>query len=129
MCPFPGNDHSIKPDPEIDKWYLDYGPLMIAMKRRKWILEPHVISVKNNLAKANLFSIPKGLYIPVVYAKKGVTNAIVTFKNVGGGKIKSCKVYSPGKKEPATIEFTVDNDNVTINVPIERGCGIVVVNK
>ncbi len=129
MCPFPGNDHSIRPSPEIDKWYLDYGLLMIAMKERKWILEPHVISVKNNLAKANLFSIPKGFYIPVVYAKKGVTNSIVTFKNVGGGKIKSCQVYSPGKNDPTTIDFTADRDNITINVPIERGCGIVVVNK
>ena len=129
MCPFPGNDHSIKPDPEIDKWYIDYGPLMIAMKGRKWILEPHVISVKNNLAKANLFSIPKGFYIPVVYGKKGVANAMVTFKNVGGGKIKFCQVYSPGKKEPAIIEFTANRDNITVNVPIERGCGIVVVNK
>ncbi|MEO9023091.1 MAG: hypothetical protein ABI237_06530 [Ginsengibacter sp.] len=129
MCPFPGNDHSIKPDPEIDKWYLDYGPLMIAMKGRKWVLEPHVISVKDNLAKANLFLIPKGLYIPVVYAKKGTMNIIVTFKNVGGGKIKSCQVYSPGKKEPTTVEFTANKGNITINVPIERGCGIVVVNK
>jgi len=129
MCPFPGNDHSIQPDLNVDKWYIDYGPLMIAMKRRKWILEPHVISVKNNLAKANLFSIPKGFYIPVVYAKKGVGNAMVTFKNVGGGKIKFCQVYSPGKKEPAIIEFTANRDNITVNVPIERSCGIVVVNK
>ena len=108
MCPFPGNNHSIQPNPDVDKWYLEYGPLMIAMKRRKWILEPHVIWVKDDVAKANIFSIPKGLFIPVVYAKEGVTEARVTFKNVGGGKIISCLVYSPGKEKPIPVEFILN---------------------
>ncbi len=129
MCPFPNNDHSIRPDPYVDKAYLDYGPLMIAMKGRKWIMEPHVISVKDNLAKANIFSIPKGFYIPVVYAEKGLSSVEVTFENVGGGKITSCVVYHPGKEEPTPVEFTVNKGKVTINVPVVRRCGVVVVNK
>ncbi|GAH82947.1 unnamed protein product, partial [marine sediment metagenome] len=28
MVPFPGNDHSILPNESIEKYYLDYGPLL-----------------------------------------------------------------------------------------------------
>ncbi len=68
MGPFPGNDHSLRPGEWVDKRYLDYGPHMTAMRGRKWMLEPHVIRVPDADARANIFDVPGGDVIPVVYA-------------------------------------------------------------
>ena len=55
MAPFPQNDHSLLPNPHADSLFMDYGPLFEAIRGRKWVLLPHAISVKEDLAKANLF--------------------------------------------------------------------------
>lgn len=129
MCPFPGNDHSIHPSPDIDKLYLEYGPAMIAMKERKWVLEPHVIRVSDNAAKANIFSVPNGFFVPVVYAREGVQKVAVTISHKDAGEINSCVVYHPGKDEATELTFQRTGNSITLDVPIERGCGIVVLNK
>ena len=36
--PFPGNDHTITPDAAIEKYYLDYGMLLNALKGREWLV-------------------------------------------------------------------------------------------
>lgn len=127
MAPFPGNDHSIAPDPFTDKLYLDYGPLMLAMKERKWILEPHAISVKDNAAKVNIFTVPQGYAIPVVYAKPGIKTANITFQNTSGKGISSCMVYLPGKEEPVRVKFKRSKTSITMDVPLERGGAMVLV--
>ena len=34
-APFPGADHTIAPDPWAEKCFLDYGPLLAAIRGRK----------------------------------------------------------------------------------------------
>jgi hypothetical protein len=124
MCPFPGNDHSIHPDPEVDQAYLDYGPLMQLMKSKQWVLEPHVVSVKDYAAKANLFKTPQGYSIPVVYGKGDF--AEVSIRNLQDIKtLTSCSVYHPGKDIPVKIALTVDGDAIIIKVPLHRNCAMV----
>lgn len=57
MCPFPDNDHSIAPNPYVDKYYLDYGHLLNMMKGREWVLLPDLVNVPDNDAKANIFKV------------------------------------------------------------------------
>jgi hypothetical protein len=127
MCPFPGNDHSISPDPFTDQLYLDYGPLMLAMKERSWVLKPHAVSVKDNAAKVNMFNVPQGYAIPVMYAVHGIQAAKVTFQNTSGKEIVSCEVYHPGKEQPVLVKFKQKGSSVILDVPVERGCGMLVV--
>ena len=124
MCPFPGNDHSIQPDPEVDQFYLDYGPLMQGMKSRQWVLEPHVVSVENDLAKANIFKIPDGYSIPVVYGD-GDRVRVKLSNMFDLNKQTSCAVYHPGKERPVEIILSKSGKDWHIDVPLERGCAMI----
>ncbi|MDD2764870.1 MAG: hypothetical protein PHE83_12955 [Opitutaceae bacterium] len=58
MAPFPGNDHSLLPSAWVDRQYLDYGPLLDALRGKKWVLRPHAVEAVNHAAKVNLFQVP-----------------------------------------------------------------------
>ena len=124
MCPFPGNDHSIQPDAEVDRFYLDYGPLMQWMKSRQWVLEPHVISVENDLAKANIFKIPDGYSIPVVYGESDRVR--VRLSNIHDlNRQTTCLAYHPGKERPVAVNLSKAGKDWYIDVPLERGCAMI----
>jgi hypothetical protein len=124
MCPYPGNDHSIHPDPEVDQFYLDYGPLMKWMQNRQWVLVPHVISVENNLAKANIFKIPGGYSIPVVYGEGGQVR--VKIADVEGLNEQTTSVaYYPGKEIPVELKASKTGNAWYVDVPLERGCAMI----
>ena len=58
--PMPGADHAISEDRRVDWCYLDYGPLLAAIRGKPWVLKPHIISAANRAAHANLFEVPGG---------------------------------------------------------------------
>lgn len=127
MCPYPGNDHSIQPSDTVDAYYLQYGPLMKLMQQRKWILSANPVSVKNDAAKANIFSVPEGYLIPVVYGKEKKVQLSIRppaiFDNM------KCLVYYPGSNAPLELDFQENGDLIIINVDLNRGCGMVVLKK
>ncbi len=127
MCPFPGNDHSLGPDSTVDQLYLDYGKLMAFMKERKWVLKPHIVEVEGNNAKVNIFEIPGGYSLPVVYAGKGASFIKIIIKD--GDFIKNarnCVAYHPGKEQPIpVIVKKISKDQLVLEVPVYRGCAMV----
>jgi len=124
MAPFPGNDHSIRPDEWTDKQYLDYGPLLSLMRGKKWVLEPHCIDVTDNQAKVNLFKVPDGYVIPVVF---GQSDKVVTVnvRNVPGISKVVCNAIYPGKKEIVSLKSKKGSGYLQIEVPLIRGCAMV----
>lgn len=123
MCPFPNNDHSIRPSEDIDKFYLDYGPLMKLMQGGEWVLKPHVVSTKDNLAKVNIFKIKGGYSIPVMYGEKDIIEvALNDVDGLEGGF--SCKAYYPGRDQPTDLEYKKEGKIITLNVPLVRGCAM-----
>ena len=124
MCPFPGNDHSIHPDDEVDQLYLDYGPLMKLMQGRQWVLDAHAVAVENNLAKTNLFKIPGGYSIPVVYGEE--SRVRVKIANIEGlDKLTTCVAYHPGKETPVDLRLSRTGNAWYVDVPLERGCAMI----
>ena len=124
MCPFPNNDHSITQSPDVDQFYLDYGPLMKLMQGREWVLKPHVVSVKDQMAKVNIFKIKDGYSIPVVYGKKD--NIELNINDLDGLKDGfSCQAWHPGIEKPVTVEYKKEGKTITLNVPMKRGCAMV----
>ena len=123
MCPFPGNNHSILPDAEVEQIYLDYAPLMKLMQNRQWVLAPHAVSVENNLAKANIFKIPDGYSIPVVY---GETDKVcVKITNIEElSKQTTCVAYYPGKETPVKLKMSKTGYVWYVDVPLERCCAM-----
>ncbi len=123
MCPFPNNDHSITQSPDIDQFYLDYGPLMKLMQEREWVLKPHVVSSKDHLARVNIFKIKDGYSIPVVYGEK--ENVEVELNNVDDLKDGfSCLAYHPGSEQPVKVEYIKEGKKIILNVPLIRGCAM-----
>ncbi len=123
MCPFPNNDHSITQSPDIDQFYLDYGPLMKLMQGREWVLKPHVASSKDQLAKVNVFKIRGGYSIPVVYAEKD--NIELVLNDLDGLKERfSCLAYHPGSDQPVEVAYKKEGKMITLNVPVIRGCAM-----
>ncbi len=126
-APFPGNDHTIRPSEQLDKWYLDYGPLLDLMRGKKWVLEPHVIEVEGG-AKANLFAVPGGYALPVVFGGKA-ENARVTIRKPSAlakwPPKPVVQAFHPGSDQPVTLTATVKGDLLKLTVPLVRGCAMV----
>ena len=125
--PFPENDHSILPDPWIDEYFLDYGPLFSSLKERKWILIDHVIRVEGDKAKANLFEAPAGFVIPVVL---GGTNENARIhiaklpKQYDRGDL-TVRIIYPGETVWKTIGTISGDQPIDLDVPLIRGCAVV----
>ena len=124
--PMKGADHSIAPDPWSDRYFLDYGPLLAAMRGKKWVLRPHAISVSKRAALANLFEVPGGYSIPITFAGdvKSVTASLRNFPP-DGQRIISMTALHPGQDQPTTLHAQTLGRDLEIAVPVERGCAVV----
>ena len=123
MCPFPNNDHSISQSPDVDQFYLDYGPLMNLMQGREWVLKPHVIKASDDLARVNLFKVKGGYSIPVVYGRKN--NIEVVLNDVDGlNDGFKCLAWHPGSQLPVAIKYRKTGKTFILNVPLKRGCAM-----
>jgi hypothetical protein len=122
MAPFPGNDHSLAPGEWVDRQYLDYGPLLEAMRGKKWVLAPHAVEVTGGSARANLFEVPGGYVIPLVF---GGGNARVRVSGVGpqarGWRAES---LFPGETEWRPVRVRTQRGAVAADVPLRRGCAM-----
>ncbi|MCF7568810.1 hypothetical protein L3X37_10605 [Sabulilitoribacter arenilitoris] len=117
MAPFPANDHALLPDEEVDQLYLDYGQLLKVMKGKNWVLEPGVIKVVGNKAKANIFKTDSGIIIPVTFGQDNV----VTLKVKGIKNTDKIEIIHPGEKEWTTIKTSRGR----LKIPLKRGCAMV----
>jgi hypothetical protein len=127
MAPFPQNDHSLMPSPAADRIYLDYGPMFLAMRGRKWVLWPHPVSVQGSPAKVNMFEIPDGYLISVTFGGPD-SDSVVTVRGVPGiapGKKLRCQIIHPGESDWTASDVITRGNEVTLNVPVRRGCALV----
>ena len=123
MCPFPNNDHSISQSPDVDRFYEDYGPLMKLMQGREWVLKPHVISVRDGLARVNLFKIKGGYSIPLVYGRQDQVEVVLDDPD-GLKEGFKCLAWYPGSGIPVIIEYRKTGKRFILNVPLVRGCAM-----
>jgi len=123
MAPFPGNDHSLQPSDWVDAQYLAYGPLLDAIRGRRWVLHPHAIEVEGNSAKANLFAVPNGFVAPITFAGEADHIRIVVR---GIAEPAAVTVLHPGAENPAKPrEIQSVADGFELDVPVVRGCALV----
>ncbi len=125
MCPFPGNDHALQPDPVIDQLYLDYGTMMSQLKEKQWVLEQGIIEAEG--AKANIFKTKNGYAIPVVYGESDHAVIKLRLRHFLQKGIVF-KVIHPGVEKPISITPTINKDVLTFNIPLIRGAAMLVSN-
>ncbi len=128
-APYPENDHSIQPDPLMDRLYAEYGPLMSALRGKKWVLAPHAIEVQNSIAKANLFEVPDGYAAPVVFGGRA-ESVTLKIRNVPGmAKGMRFTALLPGVPQQQPIDVAWEHGTLTLRVPLKNGCAMVIAEK
>ena len=124
MAPYPQNDHSILPSAFADKVYLDYGPLFIGIRGRKWVLLPHVISVTGGMAKGNIFRVGKDYVAPVMFGGKAPIAQVTLSGLIPPGVAARCEVLHPGETTWKACKFVRTAGRITADVPLSRGCAL-----
>jgi hypothetical protein len=128
-APYPLNDHLVLPDRWLEDRYMEYGPLMDAMRGKKWVLEPHCIEIEAHEAKANLFEVPGGWVAPITFGPKEGTVKVVLRNLPGLTKGLHCEALLPGEERPQTVQTFLRNGTLELRVPLKRGCSMVKITK
>ena len=123
-APYPNNNHCINPEPEADRLYLDYGPLLQAMRGKKWVLTPHCVETSTPGVKANLFQVPGGYALPVTFGGSAET-ATVHVRNLKGLAKAKCQALLPGADSAVPIPTTFKDGVLELQIPLKRGCAMV----
>lgn len=125
-APVPYNNHTILPSEFVDKWYLDYGPLLNELSGRTWVLKPHVIRVLNPNARANIFKVPSGYSIPVVSDEKELSQVTLELNAPEwfSAKTPTAEVLHPGSENSVAVIPTYNDEWLVLKVPLVRGCGL-----
>lgn len=128
-APYPGNNHCIAPSPWTDEQYLAYGPLLDAIRGKRWVLLPHCVEAVGNAAKVNLFEVPNGYAIPVTYA--GQAKSVEVLLRGIQGLSDKCKIEAihPGIQGPVPAGLRHEGAAVVLTVPLHRGCAMVCIKK
>jgi hypothetical protein len=123
-APYPHNNHTITPSPGIDDIYLAYGHLFQAMRRRRWVLEPHCIETRTVDAKVNLFAVPDGYVAPVTFGANA-SEAVVLVRGIEGLRDLKAEVLLPGAAEPIAVRGKLQDSTLELRIPLARGCAMV----
>ncbi len=126
-APVTGNDHTIPPSDFAEPYYLDYGPLLDALRGKKWVLQPHVIEVEGNTAKANIFEVSSGVFvIPVTFGGKAASARIILHELPAPSSATQWKAETiyPGNTA-WTVMGTIDHqDTLSVEISLQRGCAL-----
>jgi hypothetical protein len=125
-APYPGNHHCIHPNSWADKYYLDYGPLLDAIRGKKWVLRPHVVEVVEQKARANLFEVPGGYALPVTFGGQASAATVVVkgLPRRGGQNRFRIEVIHPGESTSTSLSAVDDGQQLRIEAPLRRGCAM-----
>jgi len=121
-APYRYNNHCINPEAAADQLYLDYGPLLTAMRGKKWVLTPHC--VESDTAKVNLFEVPSGYAVPVTFAGTAIT-VKVRVRDIPGLGNATFLVVHPGVDMAQVLTATHKDGTLELTVPVLRGCAMV----
>ena len=89
------------------------------------MLTPHVIRVKDQTAKANLFKTDAGYVIPVIHGAEPF--AQIHLQNIDLGNMISCYVIYPGGRSTPAFADRDGSQGWKIRIPLKRRCAMVVI--
>ena len=127
-APYPWNNHCLTPEASADQEFLDYGPLLDAMRGKKWVLAPHCVATTTPGVKVNLFAVPGGYALPVTFGGQAGF-ADVAVQNLPGLEACKCSALQPGVAAAVALTATVHGGKLTLRVPLQRGCALVLLRK
>lgn len=129
MAPFPGNDHSLAPDPQVETFFLDYGPMLEAIKGRRWVLSPHAAAVSDKNARVNAFETVEGYAIPVVFGGEHSRIRLTLHLENFQAADHEFSCLLPGGEKVENIPYEENKPEVSVSLPLQRGCGMLLIRK
>lgn len=127
-APIQGNDHTIKPDTAIEKYYFDYGQMLLALKGRKWLFHPNAITLADTNMKANIFEVGGNqVLIPVINggeSKKAQMRLSLPDRYLAKSMWKISVMY-PGSTKWEFVEAIKSSKQVSLDIDLQRGCVLV----
>lgn len=123
-APYPWNNHCITPEQSADRLFLDYGPLLDALRGKNWALAPHCIKTRTPGVKVNLFQVPGGHVAPVTFGGTNET-AVIQIRNLPNIAGVKCDELQPGVETPLPLQSHFKDGVLEITVPLKRGCALV----
>lgn len=124
-APYPGNHHAMQPEPAAERLYLDYGPLLDAMRGKKWVLAAHCIRCGDGEAKVNLFAVPHGYALPVTFGRAPQVQMRLSGLALGGAGPARVEALQPGEAAAVPLDAQYRNGILQLTVPLKRGCAMV----
>jgi hypothetical protein len=124
--PFPGNDHTVGPDPKLEALLAQYGPMFDALRGRAWVLTENPVAVDGDVARANVFQVPGGFVAPVVHGGQA-REAAVRLRNLPlPAEVREMKgwVLTLGEGEWKELPLKREGGAWTFTVPLGRGCAL-----
>jgi hypothetical protein len=154
IAPYPSNNHCLGPSAEgqnmVKNLYatgkdnqfiptpaaaaspeglsMAYGPLLTAMRGKKWVLAPHCVETATPNVKVNLFEVPGGYVLPVSFGGKA-ESATVQIRNIPGLEELKAVALHPGVDATAPVASRLKGGVLTLTVPLVRGCAMVKLSK
>ncbi len=123
-APYPFNHHCITPEPAADGFYMDYGPLLDAMRGKRWVLTARCVNAVTPGLGVNLFEVPGGYALPVTFGGKAAS-ARVRLRNCPGLDRVKCETLHPGAAGSVPVPPTFKDEVLELQVPLKRGCAMV----
>jgi hypothetical protein len=126
MCPMPGNDHGLGwADEKTRQYFLDYGPLLVCLRGKKWVLEPHCVKTTTPGVKVNLFEVPGGYALPAITYGKAIGSATIQLCNLPGMDTLKAEALHPGVDQPQPVQVQFKAGVLELTVSLHRGCAMV----
>jgi hypothetical protein len=126
-APYPGNDHTIGPDPDVERLYLEYGPMFSMMHGRSWVLMSGIADVAEGRALCNVFMTGTRVIVPVVMGTAdSVTVHLGHCAELGLPSQMRVETWYPGEDTPVTRRVAAAADGLNLVVRLKRGCAFLV---
>ena len=78
--------------------------------------------------KVNLFQVPGGYVVPVTFGGRA-ESATVHLRSIPGQDQMRCEALHPAEDKAAAVTATLEGDTMTLQVPLKRGCAMVLLRK
>ncbi|MDR1557946.1 MAG: hypothetical protein LBS88_13100 [Tannerellaceae bacterium] len=125
--PYPGNDHTILPNPETEKYYIDYGTMLKALKGKKWVLKPDVLKINKGEAKANIFENEESYQVIIALGQDERSSVSLTGLD---SDYSVCKILYPGEENGVSVRpASINREMATFDIPLKRGCAMLIIDK
>eukprot|EP01084_Bolivina_argentea_P102445 183524_1 len=135
MAPCIGNDHSILPDSNIQKYYNMYGNLFKQLRGTIWWLNVDTVEIIfndkyednmpliNSFVKSGYTNVVNEFIFVLVLGDMNVTQ-VVDIEITGVNKISNCSYITPNNNQNWK-PLMLSNNTIVNNITLEYGCAVV----